>query len=69
MITSSSPSPTASANWRASIHSSLTGQFLMRLQVKAPDLKAAEQNALAIAGLTLRLGPTELIIPRLNQIA
>jgi hypothetical protein len=69
MITSSSPSPTASATWRANVHSSLTGQFLLRLQVKAPNLKTAEQNALAIAALNLRLGPTELTIPRLNQIA
>jgi len=69
MITSSSTSPTTSAAWRVSVHSSHTGRFLLRLQVNAPNLRIAERNAIAIAALNLRLGPKELTIPRLNQIA
>jgi uncharacterized protein YraI len=69
MTTSSSPSPTTSHHWLASVHSSLTGRFLIRLKVKAPNLRTAERNALATAGLNLRLGPTEMTIPRINQIA
>ena len=69
MITSSSTSQTTSAAWRVSVHSSHTGRFLLRLQVNAPNLRTAERNALAIAGLNLRLGPTEMTAPRINQIA
>jgi hypothetical protein len=58
-----------SPRWRASVHHKATGKFLIRLQVKAPDLRSAECHAVSIAGLTLRLGPNELTIPRLNQIA
>jgi hypothetical protein len=69
MIISSSTSQTTSAVWRAYVHSQHTSRFLLRLQVNAPDLRTAERNAIAIAALNLRLGPKELTIPRLNQIA
>ena len=54
--------------WRAHVRCGRSGKSLLRLSVRAPDLRGAEEFALAKAAYSLRADPSALTVANLSQI-
>jgi hypothetical protein len=67
--TSSSPSPTPSKQWHAKTHHHQSRKGLIRFTIPAPDLRSAEQYAIAKTALLLNTDPTTIRITTLRQLA